>query len=192
MTSPDVAAGGNLHTSRIIHRQWLTKDTFTLALERPPDFQFQAGQRIRLLIGGKHRDYSLIPGDTPAELILLIRWMDSGVVSTHLSRCPLANFSEFLRTQRSFYLSPLLAAGDIYRHRHRDCALRRHVPGRRARVCSAPRGAGCWRALLSGSYGTRRRTLHSLPNGRNAVPAIRGLPGPCHHVFATTMARGRI
>jgi benzoate/toluate 1,2-dioxygenase reductase subunit len=106
MTSLDVAAGDNLHTSRIIHRQWLTKDTFTLALERPPDFQFQAGQRIRLLIGGKHRDYSLIPGDTPAELILLIRWMDSGVVSTHLSRCPLATSLNFSGPSGHFIYRP--------------------------------------------------------------------------------------
>lgn len=95
MTSLDSRAGGNIHTSRILHRHWLTKDTFTLALERPPDFQFRAGQRIQLFLGEKTRDYSLIPGDTHAELILLIRWMDSGVVSAHLSRCPLATSLNF-------------------------------------------------------------------------------------------------
>jgi len=95
MTSLDSPASNTIHTSRIIHRQWLTTDTFTLTLERPPKFQFRAGQRMRLLAGGKNRDYSLIPGDTQNQLVLLIRSVDNGVVSTHLSRCPLGTVLDF-------------------------------------------------------------------------------------------------
>lgn len=95
MTSQASSTGGNRHTSRILQRQWLTQDTFTLTLERPPGFHFQAGQRIRLLTAGKNRDYSLIPGATHHHLILLIRSLADGVVSTHLSRCPLGSALDF-------------------------------------------------------------------------------------------------
>jgi benzoate/toluate 1,2-dioxygenase reductase component len=95
MTPLDLRASNTIHTSRIIHRQWLTTDTFTLTLERPPKFQFLAGQRIRLLAGGKNRDYSLIPDDTRNQLALLIRSVDNGIVSTHLSRCPLGTALDF-------------------------------------------------------------------------------------------------
>ena len=106
MTSSDSHASGNLHSSRIIHRQWLTTETFTLCLERPPDFHFQAGQRIQLLTGGKHRDYSLIPGDRHDQLTLLIRSVDSGVVSTHLSRCPLGTALDFSGPHGHFIYRP--------------------------------------------------------------------------------------
>ena len=95
MTSLDSRASDTIHTSRIIHRKWLTKDTFTLALERPPNFQYLAGQRIRLLAAGKNRDYSVIPGASKNQLTLLIRSVDNGVVSTHLSRCPLGTTLDF-------------------------------------------------------------------------------------------------
>lgn len=95
MTSLDLRASNTIHTSRIIHRQWLTKDTFTLTLERPPKFKFQAGQRMRLFSGGKNRDYSLIPGATQHQLTLLIRSVDNGIVSTHLGRCPLGTVLDF-------------------------------------------------------------------------------------------------
>lgn len=77
------------HTSRIIRRRWLTRDVFILGLERPTGFQFAAGQRLRLHLADQARDYSLIPGDRPDELELLIRAVAGGAVSTHLGDCPL-------------------------------------------------------------------------------------------------------
>jgi len=106
MTSSDSHTGDNVHSSHIIHRQWLTTDTFTLCLERPPGFQFQAGQRIQLLAGGKHRDYSLIPGDTHDQMTVLIRSVDSGVVSTKLSRCPLGTALDFSGPHGHFIFRP--------------------------------------------------------------------------------------
>ena len=76
------------YTSRITWRKWLTEDVFALGLQRPPDFQFTAGQRIRIRLAAEERDYSLIPGDRPEELELLIRSMKEGLVSSYLSRCP--------------------------------------------------------------------------------------------------------
>jgi benzoate/toluate 1,2-dioxygenase reductase subunit len=87
-TAPDVA-DRRIYTSRVTGRRWLTADTFTLELERPPGFRFTAGQRIQLLLDEKKRDYSLIPGDRPEVMELLIRSMAGGPVSTLLGRCPL-------------------------------------------------------------------------------------------------------
>jgi NAD(P)H-flavin reductase len=84
-----VVPGGQWITSRITRRQWLTSDVFIVGLERPPDFGFKAGQRIRLHLAEEDRDYSLIPGDRPGELELLIRVVSGGLVSSHLSRCPM-------------------------------------------------------------------------------------------------------
>jgi NAD(P)H-flavin reductase len=84
-----VVPDGQWLTSRITRRQWLTSDVFILGLERPPDFKFMAGQRIRLRIAEEDRDYSLIPGDRQGELELLIRSVSTGLVSSHLSRCPM-------------------------------------------------------------------------------------------------------
>jgi len=106
MTFRASCTSGNRHTSHILHRQWLTKDTFTLTLERPPDFHFQAGQRIRLLTGGKTRDYSLIPGDSHDQLTLLIRSVADGVVSPHLSRCPLGTTLDFTGPSGHFIHRP--------------------------------------------------------------------------------------
>ena len=106
MTSQASCTSGNRHTSRILHRRWLTKDTFTLTLERPPGFHFQAGQRIRLLTGGKTRDYSLIPGDSQDQLTLLIRSVADGVVSPRLSRCPLGTALDFTGPSGHFIHRP--------------------------------------------------------------------------------------
>jgi len=106
MTSLDAPRGGHAHTSRIIHRLWLTDDTFTLDMECPPGFHFHAGQRIRLTTGGKTRDYSLIPGDSSTLLTLLIRSVDSGVVSTHLSRCPMGTALNFTGPGGHFIYRP--------------------------------------------------------------------------------------
>ncbi len=83
------------YTSCITRRQWLTGDVFTLGLARPPAFAFTAGQRVRFHLQGQERDYSLIPGPHPDELELLIRAVAEGLVSSHLSRCPLATTLDF-------------------------------------------------------------------------------------------------
>ena len=88
MTSENRPLTAEAYSSRLIRRQWLTKDTFILALECPSNFRFTAGQRIRLSINQKTRDYSLIPGDSPNELLLLIRLVADGPATRLLSTCP--------------------------------------------------------------------------------------------------------
>jgi len=77
------------YVSRIIRRQWLAPDVFVLRLERPPGFDFTAGQRVRLHFGEEARDYSVIPGPHPDALEFLIRKVPGGIVSAYLCRCPL-------------------------------------------------------------------------------------------------------
>ena len=89
MTAVIAAPGGKTHHCRLVHRRWFTKETFAIELQRPPGFQFRAGQRIRVLLGEQARDYSPIPGIPPNRLTLLIRSMARGIVSTHLAACPL-------------------------------------------------------------------------------------------------------
>ena len=94
------------YASRITHRQWLTGDVFTLRLARPPEFAFTAGQRVRLHLGGEVRDYSLIPGPGPDELEFLIRSVADGIVSSHLSRCPLNTILPFSEPSGHFIYRP--------------------------------------------------------------------------------------
>lgn len=89
MTSRVVIQNGDGATTRLIRRQWITRDTFVLGLERPPVFRFMPGQRIQLRVADTARDYSLIPGDSPDELALLIRSVAGGSATAFLGRCPL-------------------------------------------------------------------------------------------------------
>lgn len=88
MTTPPQGASQRGYASRITRRRWLTGDTFLLDLERPPGFRFTAGQRIQLVMEDHARDYSLIPGEGPDTLTLLIRHVPGGALTSRLSRCP--------------------------------------------------------------------------------------------------------
>ena len=94
------------YTSRITRRQWLTEEVFTLGLNRPPGFEFTAGQRVRLRLEGEERDYSLIPGPHPDELEFLVRAVAGGIVSSRLSRCPLDTILEFAGPGGHFIYRP--------------------------------------------------------------------------------------
>lgn len=89
MTTKMVRPARGQHVSRIVRRQWLTPDVFSLGLERPPGFEFTAGQRVSLRLGEEARDYSVIPGSHRETLEFLIRTVPGGIVSAHLSRCPI-------------------------------------------------------------------------------------------------------
>jgi NAD(P)H-flavin reductase len=88
MTTETALPDRHRYTSRITRRRWLSGEAFILGLDRPPDFAFTTGQRLRLQLAEEERDYSLIPGEGPDELELLIRSVADGIVSSHLSRCP--------------------------------------------------------------------------------------------------------
>jgi len=106
MTMKMVSPAREQHASRIIRRHWLTPDVFVLGLERPPGFDVTAGQRVRLLLGEEARDYSVIPGPHRDELEFLIRAVPGGIVSSHLSRCPLHTPLHFSGSSGHFIYRP--------------------------------------------------------------------------------------
>jgi NAD(P)H-flavin reductase len=56
----------------LLERSWLSDNTFEIKLSRPSEFQFEPGQRIRLIHEDIEREYSLIsaPGDSKLELCI--------------------------------------------------------------------------------------------------------------------------
>jgi ferredoxin-NADP reductase len=76
------------YETRITGRRWITGDTLLLDIERPPEFQFLAGQRVEITVEGVGRDYSLIPGNSGNTLTLLIRRIPRGALTTLLGDCP--------------------------------------------------------------------------------------------------------
>lgn len=73
----------------ITERRWLSDLTFELVIQRPQNFDFYPGQRIRIVHAAGERDYSLASGVDAKELVLCIRLVDQGNVSEVLSTCDL-------------------------------------------------------------------------------------------------------
>jgi ferredoxin-NADP reductase len=69
----------------LVQRRWLSKKTFELSFERPPAFDFKAGQRIRFFHEGFERDYSLANAPVDPALVLCIRRVATGGFSSLLS-----------------------------------------------------------------------------------------------------------
>jgi ferredoxin-NADP reductase len=72
-------------TAELLRRSWLSEKTFELELSRPATFQFRPGQRIRLLHRGLERDYSLVSRPDSLRLLLCVRYVPSGLVSSVLA-----------------------------------------------------------------------------------------------------------
>jgi ferredoxin-NADP reductase len=72
-------------TTQLLQRRWLSEKAFEIALERPPDFSFQPGQRIQLFHEDIERDYSLISAPDDSLLALCIRNVKGGAMSSVLS-----------------------------------------------------------------------------------------------------------
>jgi ferredoxin-NADP reductase len=71
--------------ARIQSRRWLSPTTFELTLERPAGFDFQPGQRVRLGSGPNEREYSIAAAPGDPDVVLCIRRVAGGEVSTWLS-----------------------------------------------------------------------------------------------------------
>jgi benzoate/toluate 1,2-dioxygenase reductase component len=81
-----VAAVAGRFTSKIRHRRWLAPGTFETVLARPPGFRFQAGQRIRIRLQDRERDYSLVSSPSDDHISLCVRRIPGDGVSDALSR----------------------------------------------------------------------------------------------------------
>jgi ferredoxin-NADP reductase len=83
------AAGTNApgtFSSPITANRPLSAAAFEITLVKPPDFDFRAGQRLRLEHTGMQRDYSMVSAPAERELRLCIRRVAGGRLSPHLAQ----------------------------------------------------------------------------------------------------------
>ena len=73
------------YTASLLKRKWLSKKTFEIVLSLPLGFIFKPGQRIRLNLDQKERDYSIVSAPQESELTLCIRMVAGGTLSPLLS-----------------------------------------------------------------------------------------------------------
>lgn len=73
------------HSAVLLKRRWLSHKTFEITISKPPEFEFESGQRISLSLGGHTRDYSIVSARQEAELTFCIRSVAGGKLSTLLS-----------------------------------------------------------------------------------------------------------
>jgi benzoate/toluate 1,2-dioxygenase reductase component len=87
--APRPSGEKRLLSSRLLRREQLSEGAFDVELERPPGFQFIAGQSIRVFSSGDAgRDYSLAGDPFSASLSLCVRLVEGGAVSPFLARAP--------------------------------------------------------------------------------------------------------
>jgi benzoate/toluate 1,2-dioxygenase reductase subunit len=77
--------GATVYTTELLDRRCLSDKTFEIKLARPPAFQFEPGQRIRLIHENIERDYSLISAPGDSHLALCIRRITGGAYSSLLA-----------------------------------------------------------------------------------------------------------
>ncbi len=76
-------------TTRLRDRTWLSEKAFQVALDRPGGFRFLSGQSIRIVNGPAERDYSLACAPDSELLMLCVRHVPHGILSTFLAEAPL-------------------------------------------------------------------------------------------------------
>jgi benzoate/toluate 1,2-dioxygenase reductase subunit len=69
----------------LLRRRWLSKKAYEVILNRPPEFTFEAGQRISLQLDPHERDYTIVSAPGESALVLCIRKVAGGKLSTLLS-----------------------------------------------------------------------------------------------------------
>jgi benzoate/toluate 1,2-dioxygenase reductase component len=96
----------HLYRSRITGRRRISDRAFEMLFERPADFNFRPGQRIRLAHGGIERDYSLISAPEDPELAVCIRLVENGALSPLLSAAALGTRIDLSGPDGYFVLLP--------------------------------------------------------------------------------------
>jgi NAD(P)H-flavin reductase len=76
--------GATRYTAELLERSWISNNAFEIKLTRPPTFQFEPGQRIRLIHEDIKRDYSLISAQGGSVLELCIRHIPGGAYTPML------------------------------------------------------------------------------------------------------------
>lgn len=93
-------------SSVLRQRRWLSDDTFELMLDRPKNFGFEPGQRIRFLYESLERDYSITSARESDDLSLCIRKIEGGAFSTALSKIDEGTGLEFTGPHGYFTYKP--------------------------------------------------------------------------------------
>jgi NAD(P)H-flavin reductase len=96
----------DIYSTILLKRRRLSKRTFEIKLEKPPSFEFESGQWIRLIHNAVERDYSLVsvPGDP--DLCLCIRIVRGGGASSELSTAPIGSRLSFTGPSGYFTFKP--------------------------------------------------------------------------------------
>jgi NAD(P)H-flavin reductase len=96
----------DIYSTTLLKRRWLAKHTIEITLAKPPSFEYESGQWIRLIHNDLERDYSLVsmPGDP--ELCLCIRVFQGGGLSSELGESPIGTPLGFIGPGGYFTFKP--------------------------------------------------------------------------------------
>ncbi len=72
-------------SGELLGRRWLSRTAFELELGSPVPFKFLPGQRIRLVLGEAQRDYSLVSSPADETILLCVRKVEGGIMSSSLA-----------------------------------------------------------------------------------------------------------
>lgn len=92
--------------ARVLRCAPLSESAFEIELERPRDFSFEAGQSIRVYIGGEGRDYSLAGSPSAQTLLLVVRRIAGGAVSPALADAAPGSLFDFTGPHGVFTFRP--------------------------------------------------------------------------------------
>jgi NAD(P)H-flavin reductase len=98
--------GATIYTAKLLERRWISDKTFEIRLTRPPAFQFEPGQRIRLIHENIERDYSLVSVPDNETLSLCIRYIESGAFSPVLAAARIGSQFHFSGPHGYFLFQP--------------------------------------------------------------------------------------
>jgi NAD(P)H-flavin reductase len=79
---------GTSFTTTLRNRTWLSEKAFQVELDRPSGFGFLPGQSIRVVNGSVERDYSIASAPDSARLLLCVRHVLHGILSSFLAEAP--------------------------------------------------------------------------------------------------------
>src|SRR5208337_3651850 len=85
-------------------RARLSERAFEVELERPPGFEFSAGQGIRLFAGGQARDYSMASAPSDSTLSFCVSRVKNGIVSSALAEALIGSTFAFTGPRGMFFL----------------------------------------------------------------------------------------
>ena len=94
------------YSTQLLKRSWLSSKTFEIRLKKPPAFTFESGQRICLSHNNVARDYSLVCAPDDPDLVLCIRNVKGGVLSSELSTVPINSRIDFTGPDGYFVFKP--------------------------------------------------------------------------------------